>query len=378
MAKLRTILGLFPFLTKGHLALTVFREMRHRGLEVVIAYSAETKHYVPDLAEDFAQDDRLVDLSKIYQGNRLDALEDEMKRSNIGLVLQIGASPIYRYLPFVKEQFPEIAIVDVLYNEVGHVVSHFLFESAMDGVLVESDYMGRYVERSSAKKNPNIRVVKNGVDLETFTPSLEANGREGLALGYLGRMSAEKNPFGFIALAEQIYAALPDSTFPLGGEGNLAADVRARIKTSGARGAFRYDGHENEPQTMLRQLDALIVPSLLDGRPNVIMEANACGVPVIAAPVGGIPEMIEDGVNGHLFPATAVEPILQVLSRWRHNRQSLVRIKRSSRNFADRFFDRKSMLDRYEEVFLEFLDFAQRPTSSVAGGNKVKIAGLSM
>ncbi len=106
---------------------------------------------------------------------------------------------------------------------------------------------------------------------------------------------------------------------------------------------------------MLRQFDALVVPSLVDGRPNVIMEANACGVPVIAAPVGGIPEMIEVGVNGYLFPPTAVEAIIQVLTLWRNDRQSLVRIKASSRNLAERVFNKNDMLDAYERVLKGFL-----------------------
>ncbi len=358
MAKPETILALFPFLSKGNLALAVLREMRRRSSDVTIAYCLEAKNYIPDPAEDFAQDDRLVNFTRTPIGRELEAIEQEIKERDVRLILQIGASPIYRYLPFVKEKFPAITIVDILYNDRGHVVQHFLFEPAIDGVIVESEYMAKHIERSSAKANPNVRIVKSGVDLEAFTPSFQANEHAGLILGYVGRMSDEKNPLGFISLAEKIYAAFPDTIFPMSGEGHLAADVRERITTSVARDAFRWQGYNQDLPAMLNQLDALIVPSLIDGRPVVIMEANACAVPVIATPVGGIPEMIETGANGYVFPSAAVESILEVLSLWRSDPQSLDRIKRSSRDFAEKVFDRRDMLNGYEETFLEFLEFA--------------------
>ncbi len=196
--------------------------------------------------------------------------------------------------------------------------------------------------------------------MECFTPSPETSANKCLILGYLGRMSKEKNPLGFVGLAEEIYAVFPDTIFLMSGDGPLAADVRERIERSVAVDRFRYEGFHPDAGTMLRQLDALIVPSLLDGRPNVIMEANACGVPVIATPVGGIPEMIEVGVNGYLFPAMAVESILQILSLWHDNRESLAKIKNSSRAFAEQFFDRRDMLDNYEQVLRDFLSFSIR------------------
>jgi glycosyltransferase involved in cell wall biosynthesis len=354
-----TILALFPFLVRGNLALEVLREMRCRNLDITLMFCAQTAYYVPDPAEDFARDDRLLDFSKTQISQEFEAIEQPIRKRNVRLILQIGAAAMYRHLPFIKEKLPGITVVDLLYNDKGHVLQHFLFEPAIDGVIVESEYMRRYVENCSAKANPNVRIVASGVSLESFTPCPEPDAREGLTLGYLGRMSDEKNPLGFIGLAEQIHAAFPDTIFPMSGGGHLATDVRERIKTSVACEAFRYEGYNDDIKTMLRQLDALVVPSIIDGRPNVIMEANACGVPVIATPVGGIPEMIEVGVNGYLFPPTAVQSILEVLSCWHNDRQSLAGIKRSSRNFAEQFFDRELMLDRYEEVLLEFLSYGQ-------------------
>ena len=355
MTKSGTILALFPFSARGNLALAILREMRRRDLSVTVAYCVEAKHHIPDPAEDFARDNCFLDFTKLPIGQELDFVEEEIRKRGVRLILQIGASPMYRRLPFIKEKYPEIMIVDLLYNDRGHVVQHFLFEPAIDGVIVESEYMQRYVQRCSAKPDPQVHVIRSGVDLETFTPAFRTSEHAGLILGYVGRMSEEKNPLGFVALAEQLHANFPDAVFPISGEGPLATDVRERIEASPARGAFRWHGYDQDILGLLRRLDALVVPSLVDGRPIVIMEANACGVPVIAAPVGGIPEMIEVGVNGYLFPPAAAEPILEILMLWRNDPQSLATIKASSRSFAERAFDKKDMLSAYERVFKEFL-----------------------
>ena len=98
-------------------------------------------------------------------------------------------------------------------------------------------------------------------------------------------------------------------------------------------------------------MDVLIVPSKVDGRPNVVMEANACGVPVLAAPVGGIPELIEDGVNGHLVTPSDHTEIEGIVRSWLQNSARFSKLRRSSRRKAERDFDRQRMLDRYAALF---------------------------
>jgi glycosyltransferase involved in cell wall biosynthesis len=69
----------------------------------------------------------------------------------------------------------------------------------------------------------------------------------------------------------------------------------------------RWLGRFSEPEalaTLYAAADLLVVPSLIDNAPNVIAEAHACGLPVLASAVGGIPEMVEPGLTGELVPPT--------------------------------------------------------------------------
>lgn len=266
-------------------------------------------------------------------------------------MLQIGSPRAYRQLPYVKQSARSLRIVDVLYNKVGHTLDHFLYERCFDGVIVETDDMRRYVLEHSAKPDPGVHVLRSGIDLGGFAPTPRTEDGPGLVVGYLGRMSSEKNPLGFVRLAERLRAVLPTLSFRMFGEGPMAKEVSAAIARSGAADAIRFDGFAASTAQALAGVDVLVVPSHLDGRPNAIMEANACGVPVLGAPVGGIPEMIEAGRNGFLLSPEDHDGFAAVLGRWLAEPQALGALRAAARSVAEERFDRSAMLDSYESLF---------------------------
>ncbi|RAS10194.1 glycosyltransferase family 4 protein [Cupriavidus alkaliphilus] len=348
------ILALLPFLVKGALSLQVLREMRRRNFDVTVAFCSDASSvYTPDDMEDFRADKQLLDLSAVPHHDALDVVWREMQRRATGLVLQIGAPLLYHHLPYWKERNPSLRIVDTLYNEIGHTLNHFLYEQCIDGVIVETEHMKRFVERNSAKADARVRIVRNGIDTEWLTPAAEAPSGNGLVVGYVGRMSPEKNPLGFIDLIERIYPQLPDARFVLAGDGAQTDEVRRRVQKSPAGGQLQYRGYASDVRAVLQTLDVLVLPSKLDGRPNIVMEANACGIPVIGAPVGGVPELITEGVNGFLAHPAESDRILGILSAWRQNPAELTRFKQSSRQYAERHFSRQQMMDSYDDVFRE-------------------------
>jgi len=352
----RGIIALLPFLVKGALSLSVLRAMRERGLDITLAYHAPgAAGYTRDPAADFEADNRLLDLSETGAGLYLETLGQIIEERKIHLILQIGAPGAYRHLPYLKERHAGLRIVDTLYNEIGHTMDHFLYEACMDGVIVESEHMRRFVEERSAKIDPNIVLVKSGVDLAYHTPRAADTPREGLVLGYIGRMSPEKNPLGFVTIAERLASAHPTVSFLMFGEGGMLDDVNARIVAFGLGDRLRLEGYVEDLRDALTRVDALVVPSLTDGRPNIIMEANAFARPVLAAPVGGIPELIQEGRNGYLVPPNDFARLSAIVSSWEADRLALAAISASAHEMALDLFDRRRMLTDYEAAFRRFL-----------------------
>jgi glycosyltransferase involved in cell wall biosynthesis len=149
-----------------------------------------------------------------------------------------------------------------------------------------------------------IHVLRNGVDSNLFVPvpQAEARARLGLREGAryvlgVGNLVAEK---GFDLLVRAV-AMLPDTRLLLVGEGPLRATLRA-LAQSVAPGRIEFRG--NMPQPELRvaysAANVLGLPSLREGWPNVVLEAIACGLPVVAANVGGVSEILAHDAPGAL------------------------------------------------------------------------------
>ncbi len=352
----RGIIALLPFLVKGALSLAVLRAMRERGLDITLAcHAPEAVGYTRDPAADFEAENRLLDLSGKGTEPYLATLGQIIEERQVGLILQIGAPGAYRHLPYIKHFHAGLRVVDTLYNEIGHTVDHFLYETCLDGVIVESEHMRRFVAERSVKINPNIVLVKSGVDLAYHAPRPARSPREGLVLGYIGRMSPEKNPLGFVTIAEQLAPDHPGVSFLMYGEGGMSDQVNARIKASGLGSRLRFEGYVQDLRDALALIDALVVPSLTDGRPNIIMEANAFGRPVVAAPVGGIPELIEEGRNGYLVTPNDFARLSAILRCWEADPTALAALSSSSHEIAMARFDRCRMLTDYETAFRGFL-----------------------
>jgi glycosyltransferase involved in cell wall biosynthesis len=345
-------LALLPFLVKGARSIEVFRAMPERGVDVAVAYSAITTAYAPDAMEDFVARDRLIDLSRAGQSERLEVVRKAIEDRRIDVVVQVGAEPLYSCLPRWKEWNPEVRIADILYNEFGHTLNHFLYERCIDAVIVESESMRDYAMRASNKAHPTIELVRSGIDLEWFTPSdRPRSDRTKITVGFIGRMSAEKNPLGFVDMAERLLALDSDLEFRMAGDGPEATDVEQRLAASSYRDRITYTGFVEGSRPALHQIDVLILPSKFDGQPAIVMEANACGIPVVAAPVGGVPELIDDGVNGYLLHPEQTGLIHELLSEWKKSPQKLKQLRLSAREYACRMFDREHMMDDYANVF---------------------------
>ena len=154
-----------------------------------------------------------------------------------------------------------------------------------------------------------IAVAYNAVDPEYFkqVTAADLRAKYNLPLDSIicltgGRFSAEK---GQKILAKAATIALiknPRLRFMLFGDGSDLAAVRDLIKDLEIDDRVTCPGFEKDILSGLRGCDILINPSLSEGLPNIVLEAMAFKIPVVATAVGGVPELIKDGINGFLVP----------------------------------------------------------------------------
>lgn len=149
-----------------------------------------------------------------------------------------------------------------------------------------------------------------------------------------GRLSPEKGFDVLILAAKRIVAQDPCIGFILFGDGFLRAELTRRLEREGLTQNFVMPGFREDLDRFLPFVDLLVLPSYTEGLPNVVLEACAAGVPVVATAVGGTPEVVQDGINGYLVPSgepgMLARRILDVLTseetRWTLGLQGKARV----------------------------------------------------
>ncbi len=179
-------------------------------------------------------------------------------------------------------------------------------------------------------------------------------------VGCIGRIAPEKGQREFVAAAARIHQAIPECRFaiygaPLFGE-SAAARYAAQVRADAAGLPVEFAGWVDNIQACMAQLDLLLVPSAAhEATTRVILEAFAAGLPVIAFPSGGIPEVVEDGVTGLL--ASSVEEMAQgaieLLTGGAPRRTSMAQAARES-------WERRFTLEGYHEQILHAIEAGTR------------------
>lgn len=168
----------------------------------------------------------------------------------------------------------------------------------------------------------SVRLIRHGIDTDLFRPHGERR-RDGLRILAVGRLTEKKGFDTLIEACGRLPADLGDWRCDLVGDGRLRSQLRAAIDERGLEGRIRLHGFTTQEQLpdWYRRATVVVVPSRLlpdgnrDGVPNVLLEAMACGAAVVATPVSGILEWLEDGATGLLSPIDDSEQLAACIER---------------------------------------------------------------
>jgi L-malate glycosyltransferase len=181
-------------------------------------------------------------------------------------------------------------------------------------VAVSSD-LGEYWKRQADPRK--VTVLHNAVDLARVHSSFnaaEAKHRLGISadsfvFGIAARLEHIKRHDLFVATARYLAERIPKSNFVIAGGGSQNEVLQHLIRESSLQGRVALIGERNDVYDVLRAMDVLLLCSDYEGIPMVMLEAMALGVVVVSRKVGGIPEVIRDGINGILVPSDSPEEL---------------------------------------------------------------------
>jgi len=157
-----------------------------------------------------------------------------------------------------------------------------------------------------------ITVIQNGRDLAAYRlpPAAEveaARAELGLladdeVLGVVGRLDTQKGHRFLIDALPEILRARPRARLLLVGEGDLRTALEEQAHRLGVRARVLFPGFRRDVARMMALMDVLVLPSLYEGLPLVLLEAQALARPIVATRVDGNADVVEDGQSGRLVP----------------------------------------------------------------------------
>jgi glycosyltransferase involved in cell wall biosynthesis len=196
----------------------------------------------------------------------------------------------------------------------------------MDAVVCVSEGMAVKVRRAGVPTEC-VRVIRNAINTQRFDdPDYTYRDRlqalfaipHKYLIGAASRLTPDKGVAYLIRAAGKIREQNLDAGFVIFGDGPLKEKLARQIHDSGLHDHVILAGFQHDLDRWMAMLDLFVLPSFAEGLPNVVMEAFAGGVPVVATAVDGTPEVVDDGVSGWLVPPgdadILAQRILEMLS----------------------------------------------------------------
>jgi glycosyltransferase involved in cell wall biosynthesis len=204
-----------------------------------------------------------------------------------------------------------------------------------------------------------IRVLYNGYDPSQLPPAPAAGLRaqlglagDALLVGGAMRMTEEKGPLLWAEAAVAIARAVPRARFVLAGDGPLLGRVKTILAEGGIAERVHLPGHVADIAGLLAGLDLFLLTSRKEGLPNVLIEAQALGVPVVTTVAGGAVEALEPEVTGLIAPERSATSVAAACIRLLSDDVLRARMAGQAPAFVERRFGLERMLDETLAVYL--------------------------
>lgn len=358
-----TVMLVIPFFTIGgaeRIFLSLFKEWRRRNTRIVVVTTLRLAAHVPnriDQVRGFTP--HVYQLPELFDGR--EDLQAGMfyfllRRYRPDLIFAAGSDFFYRFLPAVRRHFPDIPVIDQLFNDQVHLPMNRVCAPCIDCTSVPGERFARRLIEEFGESRDRVAVVRQCIRLPR--PSgrkppagwpAEFSGKP--VAGFFGRISPEKAPLDFLEIARKISAIMPDARFVMAGDGPDLPEIRKQIRKLGLHGIVHAAGFVDGVHDWMDACRLMILCSRIDGMPLAVLEAQALGKPVVASRVGSVPEMIVDGETGILCEPGDLDAFAAAALRLLQDEDLYRRMGEAGRARIYGEFREEIMIEQYFRLF---------------------------
>jgi len=170
-------------------------------------------------------------------------------------------------------------------------------------------------------------------------------------IGTVTRLDPIKGNKYFINALVQVFKVFPELKVAIVGEGSEKEELRRYVKQSGLSEKITFMGLCEDIRGILSALDIMVIPSLNEGMGRSLLEAQALGIPVIATNVGGIPEVVKDGMTGILVPPRDSPALARAIIKLLKDRSLREKMGEEARKWVDQRFSAETMVKKVADLY---------------------------
>ena len=239
-----------------------------------------------------------------------------------------------------------------------HVLPDWLTSWRVDYFVGNSQQVCAVRRRRERTPESKLVCIPNGIDITKFEPeAIPSPSRESLGLPphvlctTVANFRAHKGHAYLLEVIERAFQSQLSIHFAWVGAGDDEKTLKHQVNRRGLQSMVTFLGAMEDVRPVLNMSDIFFLPSREEGMPRALMEAMAMGVAPIATRVGGVPEVIDDGVSGLLVDYQDVEAGVDALAQIVDSRETRELFGQASRRAIVERFSLQAMVDRYEAFY---------------------------
>jgi glycosyltransferase involved in cell wall biosynthesis len=201
-----------------------------------------------------------------------------------------------------------------------------------------------------------VTVIPNGVNLNEFRPREVFRNRESKKIIFIGRLFPNKGIHYLVEAAPTILAKHPATEFIVIGRGPMETELRELIRRLNVEHAFKFLGIVPSASEIMRECDIFVRPSLTEGMPLTVLEAMACGLPIVASKIPGTCEIVKDGETGTLIEPGNVRQLSEAVIRLIEDKNYGEKIRANAYEFVKNHYSWDRIAKEYLKIYNDILD----------------------
>ncbi len=291
-------------------------------------------------------------MAEVAEGYGLDLLHVHyaIPHSISALLAQQMMQP-RRRLPFITTLHgTDITLVGV--DRSYYPITKFSIERS-DGVTSISEDLRRHTVEVFAIER-DIRVIHNFVNCDLYHPSPARSGTE-KRLVHISNFRPVKRVLDCIRIAAEVRRDVPEAHLYMIGDGPERDPAQRLVRDLGLDRHVTFLGKQNHVERLLPDMHVLLLPSEMESFGLAALEAMACGVPPVATRVGGVPELIRNGVDGYLEPVGDIAALARRAVSLLTDTALFDRMAHAACETALNRFSTGLLIPRYEAYYAEVL-----------------------